>query len=115
MGAIAVGRPGKKKPQRSKHAVFAPLEQGYRTGRADRWPNFYLEEQTNQYAFRSARRLKAYAFRVGKSEQSLDWYGLVIHLAHAARTSRARFLFLRQLCHQCFCAEHETGDRGGVL
>src|ERR1700736_1001448 len=48
-------------------------------------------------------------------EFSLEWCSLVIHPAHAARTSRARFFFLRQLRHQCFCGEHESGDRSGVL
>jgi hypothetical protein len=45
-------------------------------------------------------------------EFSLEWCSLVIHPAHAART---RFFFPRQLHHQCFCGEHESGDRSGVL
>src|SRR6266478_1718037 len=51
-------------------------------------------------------------------EFSLEWCSLVIHpahAAHAARTSRTRFFFLRQLSHQCFCGEHQSGDRSGVL
>src|ERR1700716_2965896 len=51
-------------------------------------------------------------------EFSLEWCSSVIHpahAAHAARTSRTRFFFLRQLSHQCFCGEHQSGDRSGVL
>jgi hypothetical protein len=48
-------------------------------------------------------------------ELSLEWCGLVIHTAHAARTTRSRFFFLGHLSHQCFCGKHESGDRSGVL
>ena len=44
-------------------------------------------------------------------ELSLEWCGLVIHTTHAARTTRSRFFFLGHLSHQCFCGEHESGDR----
>src|SRR6202047_4063838 len=48
-------------------------------------------------------------------ELSLEWCGLVIHTAHATRTTRSRFFFLGHLSHQCFGGEHERGDRSGVL
>src|ERR1700704_2115916 len=46
---------------------------------------------------------------------SLEECGLVIHTAHAARTTQGRFFFLGHLSHQCFCGEHESGNRSGVL
>src|SRR6202162_2656876 len=48
-------------------------------------------------------------------ELTLEWCGLVIHTAHATRTTRSRFFFLGHLSHQCFCGKHESGDRSGVL
>ena len=43
------------------------------------------------------------------SNCSLECCGLVIHAA------RSGFILLGHLSYQCFCGEHESGDRGGVL
>src|SRR6202162_6134455 len=48
-------------------------------------------------------------------ELTLEWCGLVIHTAHATRTTRSRFFFLGHLSHQCLGGEQGSGQRGGVL
>jgi hypothetical protein len=51
-----------------------------------------------------------YEHRDPSFEFSLERCGLVIHPAHATRTTRSRFFFLGQLSHQRFSGKQESGD-----
>src|SRR3979490_20762 len=86
--------------------------------------NPWREENGNTFSIDSKKEAFTSLFKLRPrksgqgSEFSLEWCSLVIHAAHpahAARTSRTRFFFLRQLRPPCFCGEHESGDRSGVL